>query len=124
MADYIIHNGELFHYGVPGMKWGRRKAPEVSSNQGRRSSTQNPDQAKAARKAKIKKAVKIGAVVAGSVVAIYGIKKLKEIADRRAYDRGMEYLNKMKREADLEVQRQWIESQAMREYMRRNGHMR
>ena len=26
MSTYIIHNGELCHYGVPGMKWGIRKA--------------------------------------------------------------------------------------------------
>ena len=22
MTDYVIYNGELYHYGVPGMKWG------------------------------------------------------------------------------------------------------
>lgn len=26
MSEYMIVNGELCHYGIPGMRWGRRKA--------------------------------------------------------------------------------------------------
>lgn len=29
MNNYIIHNGELYHYGVKGMKWGVRRSAEV-----------------------------------------------------------------------------------------------
>lgn len=28
MADYVICNGELYHYGVKGMKWGVRKSKQ------------------------------------------------------------------------------------------------
>ena len=31
MSDYIYQDGELMHYGVPGMKWGIRKAGYESS---------------------------------------------------------------------------------------------
>lgn len=28
MSNYVIKNGELFHWGIPGMKWGVRKQRE------------------------------------------------------------------------------------------------
>lgn len=32
MSDYILHNGELMHYGVLGMKWGVTKNPSRAYN--------------------------------------------------------------------------------------------
>lgn len=31
MSDYIYYDGELYHYGVKGMKWGVRRSPEVQA---------------------------------------------------------------------------------------------
>lgn len=31
--DYTIVNGELYHYGVPGMKWGRKRGASIVSTQ-------------------------------------------------------------------------------------------
>lgn len=82
---------ELYHYGVPGMKWGRRKArPEASG--GRRVRTSQAQQSPAnkaaqqqARRAKAKKALKIGGAVAGTALAAYGAYKVsKLVKDKRA----------------------------------------
>lgn len=32
MSNYVIYKGELYHYGVPGMKWGVRKNASNAGN--------------------------------------------------------------------------------------------
>ena len=41
MADYYLVGGELKHYGVLGMKWGRRKNNNSSSNVGTKKNTRS-----------------------------------------------------------------------------------
>ena len=70
---------ELYHYGVPGMKWGRRKArlPAVGGMRRTSSAMTAEQQAqREARRAKAKKAAKIGAAVVGTALAAYGGYKL------------------------------------------------
>lgn len=109
---YLTSNGsfisdkELYHYGIPGMKWGIRKArtqvgvakaarrssgamadmnnSRVSYKQAKaaykqaKKAERNSPEAKAERAAKAKRAAKIGAAAAVTALAVYGGYKLNK----------------------------------------------
>lgn len=70
--DYIIVNGELYHHGVKGMKWGHRKAKESSGGSSRKSAKKQltPEQ-KAARRKKI--AIAAVAIAGTAAVTTAGV---------------------------------------------------
>lgn len=81
---------ELRHFGVKGMKWGRRKARPQPTGIGRsRDPVDNSPEAQAARqearRQKLKRAAKIGAAVAATALAVYGAKKLNAVIRDKNY---------------------------------------
>jgi hypothetical protein len=82
---------ELQHYGVKGMRWGRRKARPEPVGVGRRggqAATDSPEAQAAAKEARQKR-VKRAAIIGGSVVAaglaVYGAKKLNDVVKDKNY---------------------------------------
>ena len=66
----------LEHYGVPGMKWGVRKVRPLKGRKFSGSKTSTSKQGKLHLSDNQKKAVKIGAAIAGTALLAYGSYKL------------------------------------------------
>jgi hypothetical protein len=131
MDEYELY---LCHHGVKGMKWGVRKARQLvdtsrrvlkntynqvsrlksrgstnrpNGSNKRPTTTQNADPHQA-RVQKAKKAVKIGAAVAGTVLAVYGVKKLNDALVSFNAEQGRRAIERIQRAHDLSYQRYWL----------------
>ena len=80
---------ELRHFGVKGMKWGRRKARPVGVGRQGRQAVDNSPEAQAARKEarrqKAKRAAMIGGALVAAGLAAYGAKKLNDVIRDKNY---------------------------------------
>lgn len=128
MDKYEVY---LCHHGVKGMKWGVRKARQfvdasgraikktyhrvsnatsralASRSNSRPMTTRNVDP-RTARVEKAKKAVKVGATIAGTVLAVYGAKKLNDALVSFNAEQGRRAIERIQRAHDLSYQRYWL----------------
>lgn len=121
--NYVINKGELYHYGVPGMKWGHKRGPKSpsKSNQTKTKKELTPEQ-KQARNKKIAAGVLAGVGAATvAAVAVYATKQ-RQRAVRNTMIRMMQN-TKPKNRAHLPYYgRQWNLIQKEMAKARRNQH--
>ena len=86
MANYYLVGGELKHYGVLGMKWGRRKNNNSSSNVGIKKNTRSTNNRIKLNKTE-KNALKTAGVLAGvsAVQTVGNYKRAQKALDLMGY---------------------------------------
>lgn len=85
-------NNELYHWGIKGMKWGVRRYQnkDGSLTPAGKKRTQRTNTSKENKRGLTdtqKNAIKVGALVAGTTLAVYGTYTLSKFAGRRAADK-------------------------------------
>ena len=76
--NYTIVNGELYHYGIPGMRWGHKKGPKKSE--------------KSVKKSKTKSKLSKGKKIAAGVLAGIGAAGVAGIAALSRTDKGQQFI--------------------------------
>lgn len=102
MLNYILtSDGELYHYGVKGQKWGVRRAQKKAARKAAREARDaelTPEQRK--KRTNIKRGITIGAAAAGTALAAFGAYKLHKAIDNHAWEKACDIGRKKVKERD------------------------
>lgn len=107
--DYIYdpYSGELYHYGIKGMKWGVRRFQDKSGRltaAGKERYSEDESKERKGLTEKQKKAIKIGAAVVATGLAVYGGYKVHQLYTGSGQDvdpiTGFRFIKKEMSDAD------------------------